>query len=71
MLLARSASYIAAAGRAARRGRVEWPVVLGEVLIASAGALLAYVLALWLLSMALRDVSIVDPAWPVGFVIVA
>ena len=45
--------------------------MLGEVLIASAGALLAYVLALWLLSMALRDVSIVDPAWPVGFVIVA
>ncbi len=45
--------------------------MLGEVLIASAGALLAYVLVLWVLSLPLRDVSIVDPAWPVGFVIVA
>jgi steroid 5-alpha reductase family enzyme len=45
--------------------------VLGEVLIVSAAALLAYVLALWLLSLPLRDVSIVDPGWGTGFVMVA
>ena len=45
--------------------------MLGEVLGVSAGALLAYVLALWLVSLRLRDVSIVDPAWGVGFVLVA
>jgi steroid 5-alpha reductase family enzyme len=43
-------------------------VVLGEVMLASAVALAAYMVALWALSMPLRDVSIVDPAWPVGFV---
>src|SRR5438132_6468930 len=45
--------------------------VLGEVTAVSAAALLAYMLALWMLSLRLRDVSIVDLAWPVGFVIVA
>jgi len=45
--------------------------MLGEVLGESAGALLVYVLALWLASLALRDVSIVDPAWGIGFVLVA
>jgi steroid 5-alpha reductase family enzyme len=45
--------------------------VLSDVLLTSAGALLAYVLALWLLSIPLRDVSIVDPGWGAGFVIVA
>jgi steroid 5-alpha reductase family enzyme len=45
--------------------------VLGEVMAVSALALLAYMLTLWLLSLRLRDVSIVDPAWPAGFVIVA
>jgi steroid 5-alpha reductase family enzyme len=45
--------------------------VLGEVMAVSALALLAYMLALWALSLALRDVSIVDPGWPAGFVIVA
>jgi steroid 5-alpha reductase family enzyme len=45
--------------------------MLGEVLLWSAGVLLGYVLALWLLSLALRDVSIVDPGWAVGFVLVA
>jgi steroid 5-alpha reductase family enzyme len=45
--------------------------VLSDVLIASAGALGAYAIALWVLSVPLRDVSIVDPGWPLGFVIVA
>ncbi len=45
--------------------------MLGSVLIWSAGALLAYVVALWLLSLPLHDVSIVDPGWGLGFVIVA
>jgi steroid 5-alpha reductase family enzyme len=45
--------------------------VLAEVLLVSAGGLLGYVLALWALSLPLRDVSIVDPAWGTGFVIVA
>src|SRR5438132_14397256 len=45
--------------------------VLGEVMAVSALALLAYMLVLWALSLRLRDVSIVDPAWPAGFVIVA
>ena len=34
------------------------PLMLGDVMLASAGALLVYVLALWLLSLPLRDVSI-------------
>jgi steroid 5-alpha reductase family enzyme len=45
--------------------------MLSDVLLASAGALLAYVLALWLLGLLLRDVSIVDPGWGLGYVIVA
>ena len=45
--------------------------ILGEILIVSAAALLAYMLALWLLSLRLRDVSIVDPGWGAGFVMVA
>jgi steroid 5-alpha reductase family enzyme len=45
--------------------------VLSDVLLISAAALLIYVAALWLLSLPLRDVSIVDPAWGPGFVIVA
>jgi steroid 5-alpha reductase family enzyme len=44
--------------------------VLGEILLLSAGALLAYMLALWLLSLPLRDVSIVDPGWGAGYVLV-
>jgi steroid 5-alpha reductase family enzyme len=46
-------------------------LVLGEVMAVSALALLAFILTLWLVSLRLRDASIVDPAWPVGFVIVA
>jgi steroid 5-alpha reductase family enzyme len=45
--------------------------VLGEVMAWSAIALLSYMLALWFASLRLSDVSIVDPGWPVGFVIVA
>jgi steroid 5-alpha reductase family enzyme len=45
--------------------------MLGHVMLLSAAALLVYVVAVWLLSLPLRDVSIVDPAWGVGFVIVA
>jgi steroid 5-alpha reductase family enzyme len=45
--------------------------VLSDVLLISAGALVAYVVALWLLSLPLRDASIVDPGWGIGFVIVA
>ena len=40
-------------------------------MIACAGALFVYVLALWAVSLPLRDVSIVDPGWGAGFVIVA
>ncbi len=45
--------------------------MLGDVMLASAGALLIYMLALWALSLPLHDVSIVDPGWGLGFVIVA
>src|SRR2546421_12812921 len=45
--------------------------MLGDIMLASAGALLIYVLALWALSLPLRDVSIVDPGWGIGFVLVA
>jgi steroid 5-alpha reductase family enzyme len=47
------------------------PRVLGEVIGVSAAALAVYALVLWGLSVPLRDVSIVDPAWPFGFVLVA
>jgi steroid 5-alpha reductase family enzyme len=42
-----------------------------EVMLSSAAALLAYMLALWLVSLRLHDVSVVDPAWGSGFAIVA
>jgi steroid 5-alpha reductase family enzyme len=45
--------------------------MLGHVLIVCALALLVYVVGLWLLSLPLHDVSIVDPGWGFGFVIVA
>jgi steroid 5-alpha reductase family enzyme len=44
--------------------------MLGTVMLVSAAALAAYVLAVWLLSLPLHDVSIIDPAWGAGFVIV-
>jgi steroid 5-alpha reductase family enzyme len=43
----------------------------GAVMAASATAVLGLVLATWLLSLRLRDVSIVDVAWGLGFVLVA
>ncbi len=45
--------------------------MLGAVMLWSAGALLVYVLLLWILSLPLHDVSIVDPGWGFGFVVVA
>jgi steroid 5-alpha reductase family enzyme len=45
--------------------------MLGQVLIVAAGAVLVYVVVLWALSLPLHDVSIVDPGWGLGFVIVA
>ena len=43
----------------------------GSVMLASAGAIAALMLATWLLSLALRDASIVDLVWGLGFVLVA
>lgn len=37
----------------------------------SAGAVLALLIATWLVSLAIRDVSIVDIAWGLGFVVIA
>ena len=39
-------------------------------MLASAAALLAYIFALWALSLPLRDVSVADPGWGLGFVLV-
>lgn len=44
--------------------------MLGTVLVVSGVVLVAYMVVLWLLSLPLRDVSIVDLGWGVGFVIV-
>jgi len=43
----------------------------GTVLLAAAGAIVAVMLATWLVSLRRRDASIVDPVWPLGFVVVA
>jgi steroid 5-alpha reductase family enzyme len=43
----------------------------GEVMLAAAGAIAVLMLATWLVSLVLRDASIVDPVWPLGFVVVA
>jgi steroid 5-alpha reductase family enzyme len=45
--------------------------VTGEVLLASAVAIVVLMLATWLVSLAWKDASIVDPIWPFGFVLVA
>jgi steroid 5-alpha reductase family enzyme len=45
--------------------------VTGEVLLAASGAIAALMLVTWIASLLLRDASIVDPVWPLGFVIVA
>ncbi|HZO35752.1 MAG TPA: DUF1295 domain-containing protein [Solirubrobacteraceae bacterium] len=44
---------------------------MAETLITTAVALTVFMLATWTLSVRLRDVSIVDVAWGLGFVIVA
>jgi steroid 5-alpha reductase family enzyme len=41
------------------------------VMLASAGGALALMVALWLASVALRDASIVDSFWGVGFIVIA
>ena len=43
----------------------------GDVLGVAAAAVAALMLALWALSVRIRDVSIVDPAWGPAFVVVA
>lgn len=45
--------------------------MLETILLVSAGALMFYMLLLWTLSIPLRDASIADPGWGLGFVIVA
>jgi steroid 5-alpha reductase family enzyme len=42
----------------------------GEVLLGSAGAIAIVMLTTWLVSLAWKDASIVDPVWPLGFVVV-
>jgi steroid 5-alpha reductase family enzyme len=44
---------------------------MSTVMALSAGALLVLMTAAWLLSLRLRDVSIVDVAWGIAFVVVA
>src|SRR5437867_4165163 len=44
---------------------------LTEILIVSALAVLAYVTAIWLLSLKLRNASIIDIFWGLGFVLLA
>ncbi len=42
-----------------------------EVMLAAATAIAVLMLGTWVLSLVWRDASIVDPVWPLGFVIVA
>jgi steroid 5-alpha reductase family enzyme len=42
-----------------------------SVLLAVAAAIVVLMLGTWLLSLVWRDASIVDPVWPLGFVVVA
>jgi len=42
-----------------------------SVLLAAAAAIVVLMLGTWLLSLVWRDASIVDPVWPLGFVVVA
>ncbi len=42
----------------------------GSVLLGAAAAIVVLMIATWLLSLAWQDASIVDPVWPLGFVIV-
>jgi len=43
----------------------------GTVMLASAACALGLVLAVWAVSVAIRDVSIIDIAWGLGFVLIA
>jgi steroid 5-alpha reductase family enzyme len=43
----------------------------GDVMLAAGGSIAVLMLLTWLLSLVLRDASIVDPVWPLGFVLVA
>jgi steroid 5-alpha reductase family enzyme len=43
----------------------------GTTMLASAGAALILVLAVWLASLRLRDASIIDSFWGLGFVVIA
>lgn len=43
----------------------------GDVLLAAAGAIGVLMVVTWIVSLLLADASIVDPVWPLGFVIVA
>ncbi|HSL59362.1 MAG TPA: DUF1295 domain-containing protein [Acidimicrobiales bacterium] len=44
---------------------------IADVLLASGGAIAVLMLVVWLLSVVLRDASIVDIVWGLGFVVVA
>lgn len=45
--------------------------MMSDVLLASAGSIAILMLAVWLLSIPLKNVSIIDIAWGFGFVVVA
>jgi steroid 5-alpha reductase family enzyme len=45
--------------------------VTGSVLLAAAIAIVLLMVATWLLSLVWHDASIVDPVWPLGFVVIA
>ena len=42
----------------------------GSVLLAAAATIVVLMLGTWVLSLVWRDASIVDPVWPLGFVLV-
>src|SRR4051795_1238224 len=44
---------------------------LGAVMLASAAAIAVVMLVTWVVSVGRHDASIVDPVWPLGFVVVA
>ncbi|MCU0306261.1 MAG: DUF1295 domain-containing protein [Thermoleophilia bacterium] len=45
--------------------------MFGDVLLWSALAIAGVMLVTWLISLPLRNASIIDPVWPLGFVVVA
>ncbi len=55
----------------ARRRDGNGGIVTGAVLLASLGGVAALMVGAWLISVAIRDVSIVDIVWGLGFVVVA